>query len=740
LADLLKVTIDGREVLVPKGTTIVEAARQVGIDIPVFCYHEKLPAAGACRMCLVEIEKVPRLQTACTTPVNDGMVVKTDTPAVDKARKGILEFLLTNHPLDCPVCDKGGECPLQDTTFKYACDKSRFAEEKRHFEKPVRLSDRIVLDRERCIMCSRCVRFQRDVAGDESLTLLNRGAKSMVGTLPGREFDSPFSGNTIELCPVGALTSAKFRFKARSWETKKTPSVCILCPVGCNLKVESRDGEVLRLTSRENPAVDDGWLCDWGRFTYDFVNDPARLSTPMVRKDGDLVPATWDEALDAVARGFRGAATGGLISPHATNEELYLFQKLFRTVLKSDNVDHGLHDLYSPLANGVDAATGTIVGLESAAVVVLAGADPLAKQPVLDLRLKKVAKKKGAALLTISSKKTDLAKLSKPWLHVSADGEAAVIKGLVRLLISDEMLGPTARERLGDQYDAVMTGVSGYAPEVVEEVSGIPAASLRDAAALLAGTTRVAVLFPRPVPGGPEGLREACEWLGAVTGGQNDPAGGIFPLSTAGNQQGAIDMGVVPNLNAGQRSFESSADKPGLSGLQMLDELAAGHLTALYVAGLDLLSADAVEQVKAAFSKVSFLVVQDVFLTATARQADVVLPAATFAEKDGTVTNLERRVQRITAAVACPGQARPDWRILTDVANAMGGGWSYTSAAEVFGEIVGTVPLYRGLGFDDLGPGGKRWRYPGAEEAMESRNGHERKLWYQPLQPQSAGA
>ena len=488
--------------MVPKGTLIVEAAKQVGIEIPVFCYHKKLSPVGACRMCLVEIEKVPRLQTACTTPVSDGMVVKTDTPAVDKARKGVLEFLLANHPSDCPACDKGGECPLQDTTFRYACDRTRFAEEKKHFEKAMRLSDRIVLDRERCIMCMRCVRFQREVAGDEAITLLNRGARSCVGTLPGRSFDSPFSGNTTELCPVGALTSAKFRFRARSWELTRTPSVCTLCGVGCNVNVETRNGEVMRLTSRENPEVDDGWLCDWGRFTYDFVNDPARLSTPLVRKDGELQPASWQEALEAVVGGLRaatsegGESVAGLISPNATNEELFLFQKLFRTVLKSGNVDHGLHGQYTPSDRGVDAATGSMTGLESARLIVLAGVDPLAKQPVLDLRLKK-AVKRGARLLVISDRQTDLTSLGS-WLRVKRNSEASVIKGLLQTLLSVGVSGAVARERLGVLFDGIAASVADYTPELVEEIAGLDAAELERTAAALAGTTKIAVLYPAP--------------------------------------------------------------------------------------------------------------------------------------------------------------------------------------------------------------------------------------------------
>ena len=753
MADLVKVTIDGREVLVPKGTLLTDAAKQAGVDIPVFCYHEKMHPVGACRMCLVEIEKVPRLQTACTTPVTDGMVVKTDTPAVAKARKGVLEFLLTNHPLDCPVCDKGGECPLQDTTFKYGSDRSRFGEDKRHFEKPIRLSPLIVLDRERCIMCTRCVRFQREVAGDETLTLIDRGSRSFVGVMPGRVFDSPFSGNTIELCPVGALTSARFRFKARSWELKKTPSLCAQCSVGCNIKVESRNDVVLRLTSRENPGVDDGWLCDRGRFTYQFLNDPGRLVTPLVRQGGKLVPVDWKEALEAVVRRLRqiklasgGGALGGMISASSTNEELYLFQKLFRAILGSNNLDSGLHGGYTVPETAVDAASGTIAGLESAQLILLVGVDPIEQQPVLDLRIKKAVRRKGAGLVSIGSKETDLAKLSNRFLRVPGGAEPAVINGILRMILADNLVGEAAEDRLGDRYDEVARTVAPYTEEKVREIAGVPPEELRAMARLLASNTKVAILFPRPLPGAPAGLQEACGRLAIVIGCLLEQGGGLYPLGAESNSQGVIDMGVLPKRLPGQQPVsEESLDRleklwgvrppaeTGLTGLQMVGAAGDGRLKGLFLVGLDPVGGEGGERVKAALSGLDLLVVQDIFMTPTAEMAHVVLPAAAFAEIDGSFTNLERRVQRLEAAVSAPGEALPGWQILTQIGRGFDPGWGYSRAEEIFDEIVTAVPLYRGLSWRRLGAQGKRWSYPGAEETDFPRNGHERPLWYRPL-------
>ena len=311
---LVSLTIDGKVARVPRGTLLVQAAKSVGIEVPVFCYHDKMKPVGACRMCLVEIEKMPKLQTACTTPVAEGMIVHTNSPKVITAQRSVIEFLLTNHPLDCPVCDKGGECPLQDTTFRWGPGASRFEDAKRHFVKPIDLSPEIKLDRERCIMCLRCVRFEREIAGGESLVVVSRGSTSEIGVAPGRVFDSPFSGNTIEICPVGALTSTQFRFRARIWDLKQVPSVCDQCAVGCNLKLQVRDERVLRLWSREHPDVDDSWLCDRGRFNYQYVNSDDRIRQPLVGTRQLLAALKPSE--DAASVRLWGRTT--LHAPHST--------------------------------------------------------------------------------------------------------------------------------------------------------------------------------------------------------------------------------------------------------------------------------------------------------------------------------------------------------------------------------------------------------------------------------------
>ena len=301
--ELVHLTIDDMPVAVPPGTLVWAAAKQAGIEIPIYCYHPKMPPLGACRMCFVEIEKMPKPpQTACTTPVSEGMIVHTKTEKVQKARRGTLEFLLINHPLDCPICDKGGECDLQDFTLRYGPGGTRFDQFKRHYTKPVPISEEISIDRERCILCQRCTRFSSEISMDNGLVMVSRGYKMEVGTAPDRAFDSAFSGNTVEICPVGALTASSYRFKARPWELKRVPGVCNNCSVGCNARIDVRVDKIMRLMSRENDEIDDGWLCNRGRWDFEYVNSPQRLRTPLIRRSGQLEPATWEQAFFHIAR------------------------------------------------------------------------------------------------------------------------------------------------------------------------------------------------------------------------------------------------------------------------------------------------------------------------------------------------------------------------------------------------------------------------------------------------------
>src|SRR5258708_6778128 len=346
--ELVHLTIDDIRGGVRAGRVGWEAAQEVGIEIPIYCYHPKMPPLGACRMCFVEIEKVPKPpQTACTTPVSEGMVVHTKTEKVLKARRGTLEFLLINHPLDCPICDKGGECDLQDFTLRHGPGGTRFDLHKRHYPKPIPVSDRVMLDRERCILCQRCTRFSSEISMDNGLVMISRGYKMEVGTAPDHAFDSIFSGNTVEICPVGALTATAYRFKARPWELKHIPSVCNNCSVGCNARIDVRVDKIMRLMSRTNDEIDDGWLCDRGRWGFEFVNSPQRLRTPLVRPDGKLEPATWDQAFYLIASQFRNIAArhgakaiGGIGSTPNPQEETILFQQVLRGAAGKPHIHH----------------------------------------------------------------------------------------------------------------------------------------------------------------------------------------------------------------------------------------------------------------------------------------------------------------------------------------------------------------------------------------------------------------
>ena len=727
----VKVTINGRDYQVAKGSLLIEAAKSVGIDIPVFCYHPKMKPVGACRMCLVEVEKAPKLQTACTAPVADGMIVHTKSPKAVAAQNSVIEFLLANHPLDCPVCDRGGECPLQDNTFGYGKGLSVFSEPKRHFVKPIPLSSKVLLDRERCIMCYRCVRFTREIAGDETLTVLDRGSWSQIGVMEGRTFDSPFSGNTIEICPVGALTSAQYRFKARPWDIKNSPSVCSQCSVGCNVNLTIRENAIARVLSRENAPVDDGWLCDRGRFNYQFVARPDRLTQPLIRRNGELAPATWAEAIgflrDRIQETLvkRGpSAVAAVASPTGTTEEAYLLQKLMRAVIGSNNVDYTFNQHPAGGKLPYDAATGSIVGLERANVVLLFDVNPIVDQPVLDLRLKK-AVGKGTKIVVVGPDKIDLVDYATQWLKVPAGSAGEVARALVAAVAQENLAKEefvTARVR---GTEVVLADARAFDLEAAAIRLGVAKDRLVQLARLFASAGAASVLYRRA--GASAELSDAVVDLALLTGQLGRPGAGIYPLVNDANEQGAIDVGAVSTRLPGHRRVADSGARQelsdlwgkavpattGVAGSDILGAAAAGSISALYLIGQD--PAVAGPEVQAALKRLDLLVVQDAFLTETAKLASVVLPGATFAEKTGTFTNLERRVQRLREAVKVPGEARQDWRIVSDLGVALGGDFDYREASDVLSEIAIVVPIYRGVTLAKLGSKGIQWPRRGAD-------------------------
>jgi formate dehydrogenase alpha subunit len=720
---MVTLTIDGKQVTVEEGTTILKAAEKLGIEIPTFCYHDKLEAVGACRMCLVEVEKIEKLQVACATTVTEGMVVRTNTPKVKAARKGVLEFLLINHPLDCPVCDKGGECELQNLVFKYGTDKSRYTEEKRRFVVDAKsryddlsVGSQVTRNMNRCILCRKCVRFLNEIAAETDLGTFGRASKSEINILPDIPVDNPYSGNTVEICPVGALTSKSFRYKVRVWELLATSSICSLCGDGCNIKIWSKDNKIYRITSRRNDAVDEGFLCDRGRFGFDFVDHPDRLKQPLVRNDGELTPAEWEGAVKLTATKLNKAkdqygtdALTGIGSSGLTNEDNYLFQKFCRIALGTNNIDHRVsskNPLPSPdlgKHRHFLGMTNSIGDIEKVKLLFVFGCDLEKEHPIINLRAIKSVRK-GNSLFLANPASTRLNRLAQDELVYQKGSEGAVLNSLLH--------------ELGDR---------GQGPADSDKTTGIAAEKIANLARNLKDAESLMVLCGKQIADHPDGAKLIGKLndLLHLTGHQGKENRGVNILWADGNSQGALDCGILPDKlpgyvdvsdNTSRRRVEEVWQseipyKAGLNFKQILEAAHQGKIKVMYIAGADPVSQypDS-DYVREALKRLDFLMVQDISLTETAKLAHVVLPGTSFAEKDGTFTNIERRVQRLHRAFDPAGSCKHDWHIICMLAQMMGNDFNYTSSAQVFDEMVKVSPVLSGLSWRELGETGKQWK------------------------------
>jgi NADH-quinone oxidoreductase subunit G len=678
-APMVHLTIDGSPVTVPKGTTVWQAARQAGIEIPVFCYHDHMPPIGACRMCFVEVEKMPKLMTSCTLEAGEDMVVRTATERVKQGQRGILEFLLVNHPLDCPICDKGGECPLQDNTLKFGPGASRFVETKRTYGKHVRMGDVLVLDRERCVLCWRCVRFGEIIAGDDALKGFERGYHSQIATPFMEPVNSKFIGNTIAICPVGALTSATYRFRSRPWDIRHYDGVCGHCGCGCPTVLDVRGNDLTRTRAREHPEINDIWLCDKGFFGYDFAQSRDRLKVPLIREGGSLREATWDDALDRVAEALRRTPAeqiGVIGGARGTNEDAYLLIRLFRGVVGTNSIDYRDDTAFPlPAAEAPWGLRRPIADIEHADVIVLLGCDLTEEYPIIWLRVKK-AVDRGAALVVANPWTLEIARWARQSFTYARGGEPSVLAAL------------TGRTRAEDAARA-----AGADPAVLEA-----------AASLLAGASRPCVLAGRTALEQPEGAAVAAQ-LGAFAAGRPDAI--VSLLRGRGNAGGAQALGLLPDLLPGYRPVTDAHARaaveavwggpvPGTPGRTVREMLAGardGAVRMLYVVGADPATTypDAAAW-RAARARLSCLVVQELFLTPTAASADVVLPVLAYAEKAGTAGNIEGRVQCQAQAVIGPGEARSDAAIMTALAGRLGVPLGFSSWEDASAEIARLVP------------------------------------------------
>jgi NADH-quinone oxidoreductase subunit G len=643
-------TIDGREVRAPENAMLVDAAKLGDVEIPVFCYEPKLGnPVGACRMCLVEIEGIPKLQTGCSTPVKDGMVVHTQSERVKTAQESVVEFLLINHPLDCPVCDKGGECPLQDITFGWGPGKTRFIEEKRHFVKPLELSPEIAIDRERCILCYRCVRFSQEISEDYQLVLLERGAHSYVSTFDGHPYVAPFSGNIVELCPVGALTSREYRFRARPWDIEDAGSVCTLCPAQCNVTLTVRDERVLRVLARDHPEVDDGWLCDRGRFAYPRLGEEGRVTEPLLRDGGELRPVSWERALDEAAVRLKraGAATGAIVGGGATNEEGMILSRIVREGLDSPHIDSRVAgtlplELHRALAE--PSLQASVSDLEFAHAVLVLDCNPIEDAAILDLRLRKGVRRHGMKLVPATA----------------AD-------------LLDERLAQELAAKLSAAGPADGTGVE------------------------------IVVLWGERLTAGPDGARAAQALLDlASTLNLGDTKGaGLLEIPARANGRGLREAGVLPNAGPGL----STLAEDGLDASGIARALGEGELSCAYLLGAD----PAGEEWERALERATTVISHATFLNDALREhADIVFPAGAYAEKEGTIVHPDGRIQRLRQAAAHPGECRAEWQVLAELARRIGLDVEIQSAAMASQQLFDAVPQYAGLTLEEIGGRGVR--------------------------------
>jgi len=651
LVDMITVVIDGFEVSVPKGTLVIRAAEQLGIQIPRFCDHPLLDPVGACRQCLVDIEingrAFPKPQASCTIPVEPGMIVKTQltSTVADKAQKGVMELLLINHPLDCPVCDKGGECPLQNQAMSTGRSETRFEGVKRTFEKPINISSQVLLDRERCVLCARCTRFSDQIASDPFITLNERGALQQVGIYEKQPFKSYFSGNAVQICPVGALTGASYRFRARPFDLVSTPSACEHCASGCDMRTDVRRGKTLRRLAGDDASVNEEWNCDKGRWAFKYVTAVDRLTHPLLRNEaGVLVQASWPEAIAAAAEGLKSNTSAVLVGGRATHEDAYGYSKFARIALGTNDIDFrsriSSDEEREFLATHVVSSTTTYRDIDRADHVVLVGFEPEEESPIVFLRLNKQVRKRALKVTAIASKLSiGVEKLKGEFVKVAPGQEAAALSSLTLTTKSIILVGERACESAG-----VLTAVAALAESTGAKIAWIPRRA------------------------GERGALEAGAIGNLLPGGR--------PVVDA---QARVDIAAlwgVPSLPA----------TLGRSGDEIYAAVNSGSIGALIIGGVDPLDSNHSAAALEALDK-AFVVSLEIAPSEVSARANVVLPVAAITEKSGSFLNWEGRSRSFDAAVD-DSLNRSDLRILSMIAGEMGAELSLGTVTAAAKEIA----------------------------------------------------
>ncbi len=756
----INLIIDGTEIEVAPGTTILEAARQLGIDIPTFCYDAELPPNGACRICLVEVEKARALVASCVAPVAPGMVIHTESERVVSARRAVLTLMVANHPLDCITCQKTGECKLQDYCYRYGVSDSDFGGEVKELPHDS-TNVFFIRDMNKCILCGVCVGKCQDVVGAGAIDFTRRGFGANVGpAYEDRIEDSTcvFCGLCIDSCPVGALIPKYSLGRGRPWEVEKNETVCPYCSVGCNINLHTKDNEVIEVTPVEENPVNRGHLCVKGKFGWDYLKSSDRLTRPLVKSNGVFVEVSWSEALsyiadqiDEVINLYGSDALMGLCSPKSTNEEGYLLQKLIRS-LGTNNIDSYTRHCHAPAVDGMmeafgsAALTNSIEELASTDAVFVIAADPAESHPVIGYRIRE-AVRKGADLIVADPDLIGLTDLAQHYLPLKAGSEIELVNAMANVILEEGLQDQVFIDNRTEGFAGFEKVLANYTPQSVAEKTGLSEEEIRKAARAYAVAEKAAIVSTVGIDhaAGNEKLVLALANLALLTGNLGKKSSGLYLPYGENNLQGVSDMGALPAVLTGYQHLKEKAvrekfnrawgveiaDKPGISAADVFEGDKKSQIKAMFVLDENPVSCLGGDDSGAAafLNNLNFLVVLDIFMTETAALADVVLPAAAFAEQRGTYTNTERRVQLSYPAVEAPGEAYPGWAIISELASWLGLNWNYDEPGDVFAEMAALTPQYTGISYDRLiEEGSLQWPcpaedHPGTPYLYEGRFG-----------------